>query len=307
MSSNANKSSTVAQLTDKKLALPPKWLPGNIAYETIMGSMAYGVSSDSSDMDVYGFCIPPKDLVFPHLAGAIPGFGRQITRFDVFQQHHIKDVDALGGTGRDYDLSIFSLVKYFQLAMENNPNILDSLFTPVTCVLYTTRIGEMVRDRRRDFLHKGAWHKFKGYAYSQLHKMDIKTPQPGSKRAADVEKHGFDAKFAYHVVRLLDEVEQILTTGDIDLQRSREVLKAIRRGDWTADQVREFFNQKEKGLEAAYDNSKLPHGPDEPKIRQLLLDCLEAHYGSLAGAVVVVGQERDLLKQIKDLCERAGV
>lgn len=306
MSAN-NKSSVVARLTDQKLALPPKWLPNSVAYETIMGSMAYGVSSDSSDMDVYGFCIPPKDMVFPHLAGEIMGFGRQKERFEQFQQHHIKDADALGGTGRDYDLTIFSLVKYFQLAMENNPNVIDSLFTPVTCVLHSTRIGEMVRDKRRDFLHKGSWHKFKGYSYSQLHKMDIKTPQPGSKRAADIENFGFDAKFAYHVVRLLDEVEQILTTGDIDLQRSREVLKAIRRGEWSAEQVREFFNQKEKALEAAYDNSTLPHGPDEPKIKQLLLDCLESHYGSLAGAVVVVGQERDLLKQIKELCEKAGV
>ena len=29
----------------------------------------------------------------------------------------------------------------------------------------------MIRDARRLFLHKGAWWKFKGYAYSQLHKM----------------------------------------------------------------------------------------------------------------------------------------
>jgi hypothetical protein len=29
-------------------------------------------------------------------------------------------------------------------------------------------------------------------------------------------------KFAYHVVRLIGEVEQILTEGDIDLRRNRE-------------------------------------------------------------------------------------
>jgi hypothetical protein len=165
----------------------------------------------------------------------------------------------------------------------------------------------MVRDRRRDFLHKGAWHKFKGYSYSQLHKMDIKNPQPGSKRAADIEKHGMDSKFAYHVARLLDEAEQILTLGDLDLQRDRERLKAIRRGEWTAEQVREFFTQKEKALEQAYAESKLPHSPDEAKIKQLLLDCLEAHYGSLSDAVVTPTDERELLRQIKELCERANV
>jgi len=50
------------------------------------------------------------------------------------------------------------------LAMKNNPNIIDSLFTPQFCVLHTTKVGNMVRDARRSFLHKGAWHRFKGYA-----------------------------------------------------------------------------------------------------------------------------------------------
>ena len=52
----------------------PKFLESATHYEVIMGSMAYGVSSDSSDMDVYGFAIPAKDDVFPHLRGEIPGF-----------------------------------------------------------------------------------------------------------------------------------------------------------------------------------------------------------------------------------------
>jgi predicted nucleotidyltransferase len=306
-SNRVQHSSVTQRLSARKLALPPKWLPNAVAYETIMGSVAYGVSSDTSDMDVYGFCIPPKEMIFPHLAGEIPGFGTQVQRFEVYQQHHIADPEALGGSGRQYDLTIFSIVKYFQLAMENNPNIIDSLFTPVTCVLHSTAIGEMVREQRRAFLHKGVWHKFKGYAFSQMHKMDIKTPQPGSKRAADVERFGFDAKFAYHIVRLLDEVEQLLTTGDVDLQRDRERLKAIRRGDWTAEQVREFFVRKERELETAYAESKLPHKPDEAAIKSLLLECLEAHFGSLKEAVVVPTQERDLLKQIKALCEKAGV
>ncbi len=305
--------SIVQKLDKEKRISPPKWLPNAVAYETLMGSVAYGVSSDMSDMDVYGFCLPPKEQIFPHLSGEIPGFGRQVQRFEQFQQHHIKDEPAEAtvaretGKGREVDITIFSIVKYFQLAMENNPNVLDSLFTPANCVLHVTAIGNMVRERRRDFLHKGAWHKFKGYSYSQLHKMDIKNPQEGSKRYEDIKKHKMDAKFAYHVVRLLDEAEQILTLGDIDLQRDRERLKAIRRGEWTAEQVREFFTQKEKALEQAYAESKLPHSPDEAKIKQLLLNCLEAHYGSLSEAVVTPTNERELLRQIKELCERANV
>lgn len=299
--------STIANLFQRKLIQPPRWLPGAMMYETIMGSMAYGVSSDSSDMDVYGFCIPPRDDVFPHLKGEIPGFGRQIQRFEQFQQHHVIDKDALGGKGREYDFSIYSIVKYFQLAMENNPNMIDSLFTPRNCVLHSTPIAERIREKRRIFLHKGSWHKFKGYSYAQLHKMEIKTPQEGSKRADNVEKYGFDVKFAYHIVRLMDEAEQILTLGDLDLTRDAERMKAIRRGEWTAEQVKEFFTRREKELETAYAESKLPHGPKEDEIRALLLECLEEHYGSLSGAVETPGQERALLAQIKELCERAGV
>ena len=67
--------STLQRLTDRGLVKPPRWLPGNVQYETIMGSVAYGVSSDTSDVDVYGWAIPPKDDIFPHLRGEIPGFG----------------------------------------------------------------------------------------------------------------------------------------------------------------------------------------------------------------------------------------
>ena len=305
MSSRRKHSSIVQSLAEAGRLQPPKWLPNAVAYETLMGSVAYGVSSDTSDSDVYGFCVPPKDNLFPHLAGEIPGFGRQIQRFEQYQQHHIPGL--AGEEAKSYDVTIFSLVKFFHLAMENNPNVIDSLFTPVNWVLHSTAIGQHVRDNRRLFLHKGAWHKFKGYAYSQLHKMEIKTPREGSRRADLIEEHGFDVKFAYHVVRLLDEVEQILTGGEIDLQRNREQLKAIRRGEWTADQVREYFTQKERDLEGLYQSSTLRHTPDETAIKALLLECLEMHFGSLKEAVTVPGQERDLLRQIKQLCEKAGV
>lgn len=157
-------------LENKKIIKPPKWLSDNCCYLTIMGSVAYGVSSDTSDMDVYGFAIPPKSIVFPHLAGEIEGFGRQKARFEQWQEHHCIDKDALGGDGRSYDFSIFNIVKYFTLAMENNPNMVDSLFTPINCVLHSTKVGNLVRENRKIFLHKGAYHKFLGYAHSQLHK-----------------------------------------------------------------------------------------------------------------------------------------
>jgi uncharacterized protein len=289
--------STTSRLTERGLMKPPAWLPTNVQYETIMGSMAYGVSSDSSDLDIYGWAIPPKDDLFPHLRGEIVGFGTQHKRFEQFQDHHVHDADALGGKSRTYDLTLFSIVKFFQLAMENNPNIIDSLFTPANCVLHCTKVGSLVREQRRMFLHRGAWPKFKGYAYAQLHKIAIK--KPVGKRAELIQAHGYDTKFAYHVVRLLGEVEQILLEGDIDLQRDRERLKAIRRGEWPLEKLREWASAKEADLEKAYANSTLPARPDEAKLKTLLLHCLEEHYGNLGDCVVQPDQAVQALRAIQ--------
>jgi len=276
--------STLQRLAERGLVKPPRWLPANVQYETIMGSVAYGVSSDTSDVDVYAWAIPPKEDIFPHLRGEIPGFGQQAKRFEQFQDHHIRDPDALAGHGRTYDLTVFGIVKFFALAMDSNPNVLDSLFTPATCVLHSTRVGNLVRESRRLFLHRGAWPKFKGYAYSQLHKLAIK--EPTGKRKDLVATHGYDTKFAYHVVRLLGEVEQILVEGDIDLQRDNERLKAIRRGEWTEARLRQWAADKEADLERAYAASQLPPKPDEERLKELLLNCLEEHYGTLEGCLV---------------------
>jgi len=263
-----------------------------------MGSFAYGVAGDDSDADIYGFCVPPKEMVFPHLAGEIQGFGRQIKRFEQWQQHHIKDEEAR----KEYDFQIYNIVKFFQLCMENNPNMVDALFVPERCIIHCSSIGNLVRENRRLFLHKGCWHRFRGYAYSQLHKMAIKNPEPGSKRAEYVEKYGYDVKFAYHVVRLIFEVEEMLTTGDLHLDQNSEVLKAIRRGEWSEERVKRFFEQKENDLNKAYAESSLPYSPQENKIKEILIECLERHFDTLEGAVVEPDRYKNALKQIEEIC-----
>lgn len=284
---------------------PPEWLPDNVQYETTMGSVAYGVSTDDSDFDISGFCIPPKHEIFPHLAGEIPGFDEKKRKPGVWQQHHIYDPDALRGRGREYDISISHITHYFQLCMDNNPDKIDSLFTPIDCVLHITPIGHMVRDNRKLFLHKGAYHRFSGYAYSQLAAMDGKNRTEGSKRAALIEEFGFDVKFAYHTIRLLQECEQILEEGDIDLRRNNEVLKAIRRGDVSQEEVKKMAASMDAGLKLSYNNSKLQYGPDKAAIKKLLLNCLEEHYGDLSSAVVKTDKATEALLEINKIVQKA--
>ena len=263
------------------LISPPKWLQTNLMYGCYMGSYAYGVHNEDSDMDCYGICIPLKEMIFPHLSGEILGFGRQIKRFEEWQEHHVYDQDA----GKEYDFHIYGIVKFFHLAMDNNPNIIDALFVPRHCIWCSTEIGELIRENRKIFLHKGSWHRFKGYAYAQLNDIRKFRNANSPKRQASIQEFGYDVKFAYHIVRLIDEVEQILTLGDLDLQRAAEQMKSVRRGEWTKEKIIEWFELKEKQLEQIYLESKLPYGPDESKIKSLLLQCLEIQYGSLEKCV----------------------
>lgn len=294
--------SRVRKLLDRKILKSgqvPKFFPDGIQYETIMGSSAYGVSTDNSDLDIYGWCIPPKSVVFPHTVGYIPGFGTQPEKFEQWQLHHVKDEENVV----EYDFQIFSIVNYFSLCMANNPNVIDSLFTPHHCITHISPIAQIVRDNRKIFLHKGSWHKFKGYAFSQMSKMKSKEP-PTGKRKEIVEKFGFDLKYGYHLVRLISEVEQILTEGDLDLLRNKEMLKAIRAGDWTLEQIEDYFTTKEKHLEEVYLTSTLQHSPDEKAIKQLLMDCLEHYYGSLKDSVVNVDSALVTLRKVQALIEQ---
>lgn len=345
----------IQKLTDKNLISPPSWLPDNTAMLGMMGSVAYGVSSDTSDVDVYGFCLPPKNMVFPN---DIPGFGRQKKRFEQFQQHHIKDGD------KTFDFAVFSVVKYFNLCMENNPNCIDSLFIPQSCILHINAVGTMMREKRRRFLHKGIFYKLKGYSYSQLHKAGNKDvvaralkarefeekhniphfytiveyeaynawPQKNrpespfdwlslnefseygrllsdgkeSDRFYNIKKKGMDSKALYHTVRLLSQCEEILLTEDLNLQEvgRREHMKAVRRGEISEKDIRKWASDKEHELEKLYANSKLPHGPREEEIRQLLLDCLEHHYGSLEKCVSNDNWAENSLREIQEIIRK---
>ena len=125
-----------------------------------------------------------------------------------------------------------------------------------------------------------------------------------NKRGIDKKINGTDTKYCYHVVRLVNNAEQILLEGDLDLTRDREQLKSIRRGEWKEQDIRDWFSNKEKDLEKVYLESKLQHSPDEGKIKQLLLDCLEIHYGNLERCVVNVDKATQCLNDIKTVIDK---
>jgi predicted nucleotidyltransferase len=291
----------VRMLRDKGL-LPkkPDYITSGLCYEVIMGSFAYGASNDLSDCDVYAYCIPERKVLFPQEYGWINGFEATPDNFEQLQKHHIQVED------REYDVVVYNIAKYFRLVAAGNPNMIDSLFVPKRCITFQNEIGELVRENRQLFLSKKCWHTFKGYAYSQMNKLKTKKPEPGSKRDELVRKYGYDVKFAYHLVRLLNEVEQIMTEGDLDLERNREQLKAIRRGEWgTFGEFVHYFTMKEQELEKLYTNSTLRHSVDHDAIRRLLQNCLEIHFGTLSAHVFKVKDSwKESILQIDEIIDK---
>lgn len=254
---------------------PPKWLLDNIHYLTISGSFAYGTNTKESDYDIYGICIPPKNILFPWLENnKIFGFD-SFNAFEQWNEQHIRDEDSK----KEYDFTVYNITRFFYLCANANPNVNELLYTPQDCVLICSSIGQMIRENRQLFLSKKAWHTHKGYSYSALHSMMNK--QPIGKRVKLIQKYSFDVKHASNVVRLLYQIEQILNEEDLDLRRHKDHLKAIRNGEATEKQIKDFFTTKEKELEKLYHSSKLRYEPALNEIRQLLINCLEHHYGSL--------------------------
>jgi predicted nucleotidyltransferase len=235
---------------------PPSWLQQSLCYVTLMGSRAYGASCDISDYDYYGFCIPPKKFVY--LQDVIYGYD-EVEKFEEFQQKgRIIDKTI-------YEFTIFNITKYFKLLEQNNPNILESLFTEERDVKYRSGISIYVRQNRNLFLSCQAIPRFLGYAISQKNRYLI--------------DQTYKPKAAYHTVRLLLEGEEIITNQSLTLSKNNQLLLDIRNQKVRREDVLKIIEEKEQYLkETKFKDINLPEKPDHVKIRELLVDCLDCFY-----------------------------
>lgn len=113
-------------------------------FRTITGSHAYGMATKDSDVDVRGVAIAPASTVL--------GFAYN------FEQYEDPKEDTV----------IYDVRKFFKLATDNNPNIIELLFINKAYWQKHLPVWMMIYDRRQEFLHKGCVQKYTGYAFAQL-------------------------------------------------------------------------------------------------------------------------------------------
>jgi uncharacterized protein len=114
---------------------------------TLSGSRAHGLAREGSDTDTRGICIPPA---------------RFLIGLSTFEQH-----ESRGGDHVTYALS-----KFIRLALQGNPNIVESLFTHDDDILFVDAAGQRLLEARSLFLSKEVGRRFMGYAMDQLQRME---------------------------------------------------------------------------------------------------------------------------------------
>jgi len=91
----------------------------------------------------------------------------------------------------------------------------------------------------------------------------------------------YNTKMAYHVLRLLDEMQQILTEQDIDLTRNSSECKLMKAGSW--GDFERFDREFQKRIDYVDDlarKSSLPPEPQSAALRKLLQELIEEYHGS---------------------------
>ncbi|MBY0460722.1 MAG: nucleotidyltransferase domain-containing protein, partial [Gemmataceae bacterium] len=118
-----------------------------VVLRVVLGSKAFGLATESSDEDRRGVFVPPADW---HWALAKPP----------------EQVEVFGEGVEEVD---WEVEKFVRLALQANPNILETLWSPA--VLHADAIGQELRAIRGAFLSRHLYRTYSGYVLSQFRLM----------------------------------------------------------------------------------------------------------------------------------------
>lgn len=199
-----------------------------VVYRCVIGSQAYGLAGDGSDIDRRGFYLPPAELSW--------------SLFSLPEQ--IEDQAA--------QECFWEIRKFITLALKANPNILECLYTPL--VEHAAPIAEELLAGRDAFLSKLIYQTYNGYVLSQFRRLEQDVRTTGAPRL----------KHAMHLIRLLLTGITALKEGHVEVRvgQERDRLLAIKRGDVAWPEIDRWRLALHAEFERALATTRLPDRPD---------------------------------------------
>lgn len=208
-----------------------------VIYRCIVGSRAFGLDQETSDIDRRGIYLPPAEIHW-----SLYGIPEQLDN-------------------KENQECYWELQKFLILALKANPNVLECLYTPL--VETATPIAKDLLEQREMFLSKLVYQTYNGYVMSQFKKMEQDLRTKGKIRL----------KHAMHLIRLLLSGITILKDGfvPVKVDNYRQQLLAIRQGDMAWDEVNAWRLALHDQFDQALRKTALPERPDYEKANTFLI------------------------------------
>jgi predicted nucleotidyltransferase len=250
------------QVTEREVA------EKGLIIRTLVGSTIHGLElAGTDDRDEMGVCIEPPDYV----AG--------LKRFETYVFR--TKPEGVRSEAGDLDLVVHSLRKFARLALKGNPTVLLLLFVPPDELLLRTRLGDDLQALAPAFVSREAGKAFLGYLTAQKERLLGERGQLRVKRPELVDQHGYDTKYAMHMLRLGYQGRELLETGRISLpmrEAERTRVFAVRRGEVPFNDVLTEIGQLERDLTDLLDASPLAAVPDHAAVNDFLVRAHLSHW-----------------------------
>jgi uncharacterized protein len=257
----------IQQLVNAGLCKPEfDFIPDNLCLLSIGGSRAYNTANENSDVDLWGICIPPDEVIFPYEHGHIYGLGKKPIEYGNWQKHHVFEHEV------EYDINIYNIVRLIDLARQGNPNIIDMISIPDEMIQFETEAGKFLRQEKAIFYSKNMYPKFRGFIKN--HKLGMLERKTVGRRLGLIDKYGYDVKDAGHCVRCMLGLIDLLTLGEYNIRKHCDLIRDIRNGQYKYKELIEMIEVGEAKLEEAIKTTTLKEEVSEWEAQSVLLDCI---------------------------------